>query len=231
MQVNHITVKSGKISTPLTLALCPDFHNGDWDAFRPFLTGVDAIMIAGDLVNRHDRHGNGYDRALRFLEQAPRIAPTFYSMGNHEWMLPDYETYWPIAKKQDVTILEDCCVTFGGIVIGGLSSRENGPDTAWLAEMAARPEFRLLLCHHPEYFAPHVAPYDIDLTLAGHAHGGQVRIGKQGLFSPGQGILPKLTSGFYFDGRLLVSRGMTNATWAPRVFCSTEIILLHLQPA
>ena len=98
-----------------------------------------------------------------------------------------------------------------------------------LPEMARRPEFRLLMCHHPEYFARHIALHDIDLTVAGHCHGGQVRIGHQGLYAPGQGILPRLTSGFYFDGRLLVSRGVTNATWAPRINCACEVIMLHLE--
>jgi len=95
--------------------------------------------------------------------------------------------------------------------------------------MAAQPGFRLLMCHHSEYFRKHVAPFDIDLTVSGHAHGGQVRIGRQGLYAPGQGILPRWTSGFYFSDRLLVSRGLTNATWAPRINCGCELILLHLE--
>ena len=78
------------------------------------------------------------------------------------------------------------------------------PSARWLPDMAARGEFRLLMCHHPEYFARHIAPHDIDLTVAGHCHGGQVRIGHQGLYAPGQGILPKLTSGFYLDRKSVV---------------------------
>ena len=139
--------------------------------------------------------------------------------------------YWPHVERSRVTVLDDRFVEFGGIVIGGLSSRKGGPDTAWLPELANRPEFRLLMCHHPEYFRRCIAPFDIDLTVAGHAHGGQVRIGKQGVYSPGQGLLPRLTSGFYDDDRLLVSRGVTNATWAPRINCECEVIMLHLEGA
>ncbi len=231
MQINHITVRSERIPAALTLAFCPDFHDGDWAALRQHLAGVDAILIAGDLVDRHDHRTGGYENALRVLREAPEIAPTFYSVGNHERKLKERASYWPHVEKSRVTVLDDAFAAFGGIVIGGLSSREDGPDTAWLSGMAQCPEFRLLLCHHPEYYPGHVSRYDIDLTLAGHAHGGQVRIGRQGLYSPGQGILPKLTSGFYYDNRLLVSRGVTNATWAPRIFCDTEVILLHLLPA
>ena len=224
--INHITVSSEKITHPLTLALCPDFHNGDADSILSACKGVDGILIAGDLVDRHARRCNGYDNAVRFLRTAPGVAPTFYAIGNHERKFPRLAEYWPHVEASRVTVLDDRFVAFGGIVLGGLSSRET-VDASWLSGMAAQPGFKLLMCHHPEYFR-RVAPYDIDLTLSGHAHGGQVRIGCQGLYAPGQGILPRLTSGFYHDGRLLVSRGLTNATWAPRINCGCELILLHL---
>lgn len=229
LEINHITVRSAKIAQPLTFAVCPDFHNGDVELVLSACQGADAILIAGDLVDRHDHRTNGFDNAVRFLTKAPEVAPTFYSIGNHECKLRNLTDYWPHVERSRVTVLDDCFVKFGGIVIGGLSSRKGGPDTAWLPEMANRPEFRLLMCHHPEYFRRCIAPFDIDLTLAGHAHGGQVRIGKQGVYSPGQGLLPRLTSGFYDDDRLLVSRGVTNATWAPRINCECEVIMLHLE--
>lgn len=229
LEINYITVRSPRIKSPLNLAICPDFHNGDFEVLRPALKGVDAILVVGDLVDRHDHRTNGYDNAVRLLNEAPDIAPVFYSIGNHERKLPALAEYWPHVENSRVTVLDDRFVEFGGIVLGGLSSCEGGPNASWLSDMAAREEFRLLMCHHPEYFRRHVASYDIDLTIAGHAHGGQVRIGKQGLYSPGQGILPRLTSGFYFGDRLLVSRGVTNATWAPRINCGCEVIILHLE--
>ena len=226
-EINHITVRSGRIQRPLTLAICADLHDGFFEDVLPHLEGCDAILIPGDLI---DRHSGGYERGLAFLAAAPEIAPTFYSVGNHEWKHPRWEEYWPQALKSRATVLEDRFVEFGGIVLGGLSSRKDAREEApFVAEMAQRPEFRLLMCHHPEYFRRHVAPHGIDLTISGHAHGGQVRLGRQGLYAPGQGLLPKLTSGFYEDGRLLVSRGMTNATWAPRFHCPCELIILHLE--
>ena len=227
MTINHITVRSPRITQPLTLALCPDFHNGDADSVLTVCKGVDAILIIGDLVDRHARRNNGYDNAVEFLHRAPEVAPTFYSIGNHERKFPRLDAYWPHVESSRVTVLDDRFVDFQGIILGGLSSREK-PETAWLSAMATQNGFKLLMCHHPEHFR-HAAPYNIDLTLSGHAHGGQVRIGHQGLYAPGQGILPRLTSGFYHDDRLLVSRGLTNATWAPRINCGCEVIILHLE--
>ena len=227
MQINHYTIRSKRIQSPLALALVPDFHDGDVDLTLAACRGADGILIAGDLVDRHAHFKSGFEQAVEFLRRAPEVAPTFYAIGNHERKHKRRAEYWPHVEASRVTVLDDAFVPFGGIVIGGLSSREE-VNASWLAEMAGRDEFRLLMCHHPEYFARHIAPYDIDLTVAGHAHGGQVRIGKQGVYSPGQWLFPKLTSGFYFDDRLLVSRGVTNATWAPRINCGCEVILLHL---
>ena len=226
-QIRHITVRSARIAQPLTLAVVSDFHDGLWEDVLPHLMDCDAILIPGDLV---DRHSGGYERGLQFLRAATEIAPVFYAIGNHEWKHPCYKAFWPQVEKTAATVLDDRYVDFGGIVLGGLSSRKNAKEPVpFVADMAKAEQFRLLMCHHPEYYARHVQPCDIDLTIAGHAHGGQVRLGKQGVYAPGQGLFPKLTSGFYDGGRLLVSRGMTNATWAPRISCDCELIILHLE--
>ena len=97
--------------------------------------------------------------------------------------------------------------------------------------MAARDGFKLLLCHHPEYFAPLVQGLDIDLTLAGHAHGGQVRIPGvlNGLYAPNQGWFPKLAGGAYAQGgtTLIVSRGLAVRTRLPRIFNRPEVVLVR----
>lgn len=226
-EINHITVRSARITKPLTLAVAADLHDGYFEDVLPVMAQCDAILIPGDLV---DRHSGGYERAIRFLQAAPEIAPTFYAIGNHERKHPRLAEYWPHVERSRVTVLDDSYVEFRGVVLGALSSRVDAKaEIPFLREMAEREEFRLLMCHHPEYYHRHIQSLPIDLTLAGHAHGGQVRIGRQGIYSPGQWLFPRLTSGFYDDGRLLVSRGMTNATWAPRINCKCELIILHLE--
>ncbi len=225
--INHVTVQSARVREPLTLALVADLHDAPIEPVLPMLAGADAILIVGDLVERHD---GTYANAIRFVEAAPDIAPTFYAIGNHERKLKQIADYWPHVERSRVTVLDDRFVAFRGIALGGLTSRKHkAVQTEFLTDMAQFDGFRLLMCHHPEYFPLHLQGRDIDLTISGHAHGGQVRIGKQGLYSPGQWWLPKWTSGFYFDNKLFVSRGMTNATWAPRINCSCELVMLHLE--
>lgn len=240
MQKTIITLHDEKIMQPLTLAYAADFHDGAVDEALDMMQGCDAILIGGDLVNRHKRHG--WHQAVAFLERAPRIAPTFYNIGNHERRLTDLAAYWPHVEKSDVVLLDDAFVSFKGITLGGLSSIRRGKDEPskgiqlaqkkpFLRSMSQQKGYKLLLCHHPEYFAQTALKRDIDLTLSGHAHGGQVRIGRQGIYSPGQGLLPKLTSGFYYDNRLFVSRGMTNSANAPRFCCPCELVVVRLLPA
>lgn len=225
-QVTEYTVTSDKITEPLTLAVVSDLHDGDYQDVLPALRGADAILIVGDLV---DRHSGGYQRAVQFLQDAPDIAPTFYAIGNHEWKLERRDAYWPHVEASRATVLDNRFAPFRGILLGGLSSAPRGQVRAdFLSAADADPRFKLLMCHQPEYFKRYVRLHDIDLTVSGHAHGGQVQVAGRGLYAPNQGWFPRWTHGFYFDGRLLVSRGMTNAAWAPRINNPCELILLRL---
>ena len=101
------------------------------------------------------------------------------------------------------------------------------PDIGWLEEFERQPGYRILLCHHPEYYPRFLKGRDIDLILSGHAHGGQWRIGRQGIFAPSQGLFPRLTEGVH-DGRLVISRGLANRTPVPRLNNPPEIV--YIQP-
>lgn len=227
-QVISHRIASPLIPHPLTLAVATDLHNGGFDWALDALRQADGVLIVGDLINRHRA---GYDNALRFLDAACAMAPTFYSIGNHERRFRQLDEYWPRVQESAATILDNRWVPFGGITLGGLSSwYGRAPDVGFLPDMARQDGFRLLMCHHPEVYHAHVRPLGIDLTVAGHAHGGQVQLYGRGLYAPGQGLLPALTHGFYDEGRLLVSRGMYNSAHAPRINNPCELLMLRLEP-
>ena len=235
-QINRVTVDSGSIEESLTFAFISDLHNAPYDDALQAARGVDAILVTGDLL---DRHRGGMHHALRFIQEAPDTAPVFFSVGNHETRNEDWPEFRKLLEKSRVTVLDDRFVHFRGVVLGGLTSRE--VDSHRLEEdqkpemrrfvscMASEDGFKLLMCHHPEYYPVVVQGEGIDLTLSGHAHGGQVQLFGHGLYAPGQGILPKYTHGFYDDEHLLVSRGMTNSAHAPRLWNPCEMILLTIK--
>jgi predicted MPP superfamily phosphohydrolase len=97
-----------------------------------------------------------------------------------------------------------------------------------LNALATNEWFTVLLSHRPELFSCY-AEHEIDLVLSGHAHGGQMRPLGIALYAPGQGIFPKYTGGVH-DGRLIISRGLSNHVRLPRFWNPPELVCLELVP-
>ena len=200
----------------------------------------DLIAISGDL---YDGNLCAKKKITDFLAELVRIAPTFYSLGNHEiGMVPDTRRK---ITDTGVRLLDDSFEHFRGITIGGLTSgffkaqigngKKNphlfgspAPDLEFLDRFAKEDGVKLLLSHHPEYYFDYIKDKNIEITLSGHAHGGQIRLFGRGLMAPGQGFFPKYTSGVH-EGRLVISRGLANtALFIPRLFNRTELIIINI---
>ena len=79
-KLTEYTFRTDKITAPLRLAVAPDIHSSPFEDVLEEFSRCDAVLIPGDLVDRHRRNNSN---ALRFLDCAG-IAPVFYSVGNHE---------------------------------------------------------------------------------------------------------------------------------------------------
>ena len=224
------SIRSSRIHERLRLAVAPDLHSAPYDDLLDTFAQCDALLVPGDLVDRHRRDNSC---AMRFLTEVPEIVPVFYSLGNHEVKFKRAEEYFARLKESRITLLQDESCLFRGIRIGGLSSQKEGPpDLAFLERFEKEKEFRLLMCHQPEVYRDWVKGRNIDFTVCGHAHGGQIQLFGRGLYAPGQGLFPKLTHGVHDNGRMMISRGMTNAAKPriPRINNPCELILLELEP-
>ena len=186
----------------------------------------DAVLVGGDYIHNH----SVYERGFEFLRRSAAICPTFAALGNHE--IKSGLDVRKMTRETGAILIDDSDSEFEGIRIGALTSASGAqpgaePDLRRLRRFADEKGFKLLLCHHPEYYERYIKPLAIDLTLAGHAHGGQWRLFGRGVFAPGQGLFPKYTSGMY-DGRLIVGRGLGNPIIVPRIFNKRELIILNL---
>ena len=90
--------------------------------------------------------------------------------------------------------------------------------------------FNILLAHNPEFF-PSFRKWNPDLTLAGHVHGGVMRlpfIG--GVISPSFRIFPHYDGGvFQEEGKqMIISRGLGSHTIPIRIFNPGELVVLQL---
>ena len=215
---------SPKLRRPHTVLVVADLHNAPYADILPMLAGADLVAVPGDLAHTLPRQAA---QGLAFLREAARRAPVCYALGNHEHRCD--AAYRARVRETGVLLLENACQPIGELLVGGVGI---APDAAMLADMGAQSAFTLLLCHQPERFFDHIQPHAIDLTLAGHAHGGQMRVLGRALYAPNQGLLPRWTQGFYAHERLLVSRGATNSAHpVPRIGVPCEVLRLRLLPA
>ena len=247
---NTVEVASEKLPAAFdgfTIVQISDLHNARFGKDQEKLVALlkaaqpDLIAITGDLI---DKRRPGMQNALRFVERAVAIAPVYYVTGNHEAKSKEFPLLKEALGRLGVTLLLDRTVSIerGGahIALAGLSdARFVTADKTKFAAVSAqklsaflpKEGFTLLLAHRPELFAVYRAA-GADLTLCGHAHGGQFRLPLVGgLIAPNQGLFPKYTAGLYREeGKcMVVSRGLGNSSIPIRLNNRPEVVkaVLH----
>ena len=246
---------------PLKLVFLSDLHNHVYgEGNKDLLDAIrhakpDYILIGGDmLVGRKQRYS--YEKAVEFVMKLPKIAPTYYSNGNHEQRMhemPEYygESYYEyknILEASGVIWLENdsVCLKWGkkNIKVSGVEipmdcyrrPRMQWLQTTDLEERIGKSEkenYQILLAHHPEY-AEVYKEWGADLTLSGHLHGGVARLpicGGVGVISPQAGLFPKYSGDCYDlkDGaKIIVSKGLGTHTFHIRFWNPAELILIKI---
>ena len=245
MQTTHYSISAPNSKLHLRLAVVSDLHGCPYTEVIERLRAEmpDLILIPGDLTDDEGLR-DPENAAYAFLRECVAIAPTYYSLGNHELACYHKGNPWrhPIPRplsddicqriaKTGAVLLDNESVAVGVLRICGLTSGINGkknePDTKALERFSKESGYRILLCHHPEYFMPYIKDTGIELTVSGHAHGGQWRFFGRGTYAPGQGIFPKYTAGV-LENRCVISRGLGNHTRIPRILNPTELVIIDV---
>jgi len=170
----------------LRIVQISDPHLGPWQPvhrLRRRITELlahepDLVLLTGDFLTMEGVGSRGaLAEALAPLRDHP--GRCFAIFGNH-----DHESPHEVASALHATgvrlLVDDEArvdTPVGPVQIVGADYVGRGVDEhlrALLARFPRRPDhLRLLLLHDPRGFR-HVAPGDVDLTLSGHTHGGQV---------------------------------------------------------
>lgn len=230
----RLSVSDPKLYTPLTIVQVSDLHdacygaeqNGLIDAIRA--ERPDIIVCTGDLFNR--RNADAYRNAYRLIERAVKLAPVYVVEGNHEAALGAIgrERMDAVAAR-GATVLRDNARIVSGVNLIGLRQKASAETLRTLVDPK---RFNLVLCHRPELFGQY-AGTGADLILCGHAHGGQVQIGRVALYAPQQGWFPRYIGGLYEQNgtKMIVSRGLGDTIPIPRIRVPHELNVLRLLPA
>lgn len=196
------------------------------NALRP-----DAVFVTGDLVTRP----NGWIREA--CEVVARLrAPTFVSLGNHDYGRLTYEGRDVEMSDEierrltalGVRVLRNRAVEWEGMWIVGLEDLSSGqfsPAQALAHLDLSKPT--LALSHNPDTAAS-LDGYGVGWIFSGHTHGGQIVL-------PGVGplMLPiqnrQWASGLFRLGHsnLYVSRGIGFLARV-RLFCRPEVVTFRL---
>lgn len=232
-----------------TIAQLSDFHYRDYN--EPYfiehtvqqlnLLKPDLVALTGDFITASRVPGSRNGAAADANECAVILAGItcplrFSTLGNHDAVDPT-----GVMQALRVSGLNPLNNQYLAIDLGG--------DRLWIAGLAdayadipnlsaaipkRRPSEPLILLGHEPDFADTVAQYDpVDLMLAGHTHGGQVRLPLlPPFFLPSMGL--RYVQGmFHLKGnmQLYVNRGLGTMHLPFRLNCPPELTLLTLQPA
>ena len=223
--LTEYTHSTGKMAKPLKLAVVSDLHNEPWDDLFAMIEGADLLLVPGDIS---DRYRQKWERGVAFLREAAQRLPTFYSMGNHERRQKAYEEVMAAIEGSGAQVLINRFVPCGEICIGGWYDPDIVEVPDMLDDFEQQPGVKVLLCHKPEWYPEHLRGRNIDLIVAGHAHGGQIRLFDRGVYAPGQGLLPRYTRGVE-DGRMIISAGAGNPARMPRWGNPCEVLMITLK--
>jgi hypothetical protein len=210
---------------------------------RRFVEGVNAlapdlVCITGDLAD-----GPAADLAgqLPVLARLRARYGVFVILGNHDHYAGADAVVAALRRFTPFTVLRDAIaqVTVNDVRLQIIGLDDVGRDWARgvhhhpalerLAAHLAADAPTLLLSHRPEAFT-HAASLGIDLTLAGHTHGGQVAIPWFGRPRGLAAFITPFERGLYErDGCFLyVNRGLGVTGQRIRLFTPREISLLEV---
>jgi predicted MPP superfamily phosphohydrolase len=227
------------VDPPLTIAHLSDLHTeGLGRRERELLERLDAekpdaIVVTGDSLNgqlfgpRPGRHDEvAYARAAGFLGRLHAPLGVWVVRGNWEELrrLPDERGYYSRLGLR--FLVNEAAEMRPGVWVAGFDDSKGSPQLEpALRAIPADARFTIALFHSPAYFDRLKGRFP--LALAGHTHGGQVRLP----FLPPLWLpsgCGRYVEGWYESGgsRLYVSRGIGTSVLPIRFFCRPELAFI-----
>ncbi len=242
-QISKHKFKMPYLQKPLKLVHLTDLHYGKF-MFEPEvrawvkatnLEKPDLIVITGDVID-HALSSKKFEALALELGKLRAPLGVYVTLGNHDY-------YTASGARFDARILIQHLEQAGlkYLVNQGVVLRSDfflaGVDDYWAGTVRvaksiadARENTALLLLSHNPDILPKV-PERVGLMLAGHTHGGQVRLP----FGKGLGCISKFGEryqmGFIKERTTaFVSRGLGASAVPFRTFCPAELVVLELLP-
>lgn len=233
-----------------TIAQLSDFHFRDFD--EPYFIehavnevnrlAPNMVALTGDFITAHRVPGAALQAAAEDSYECASILAgikcplRFCSLGNHDAL--NGPAVLRSLRAHGLTALYNqfVAVDYKGdrIWVAGIADAYfDVPNLKQALPRRKANEPLILLGHEPDFSETVAADQPVDLMLAGHTHGGQIRLPLlPAMFVPAMGI--KYVSGLYNvrgNMQLYVNRGLGTMHVPFRLNCPPELTLLTLQPA
>lgn len=229
LTVTKITVNDPSLAG-LKIVFASDFHIKPFETFRlkRIIKAInkqnaDIVLLGGDYVNGHTKgHSLTIDKIAKELSKIHSKYGTYAIVGNHDGWQGKEECISELEKNNIKTLVNNnyCIDKF---CIAGIDDAQTGnPDLNKALSNITKPV--ILLSHTPDIM-PDV-PYSVNLTLAGHLHGGQVRLHKALLVPSIYG--DKYANGFLNDKgkKIYTTKGLGTSILPIRFNCPPEIAVI-----
>lgn len=194
----------------------------------------DVIVFTGDLFDNFSKY-KAVDAVTLALSSLNASYGKYAVWGNRDYGGGASRVYADIMSDSGFTLLKNEGVTITTtngqeLFIGGLDDALLGtPDiSATLGQMGNEPDYRIILLHEPD-LADRLETDSADLLLAGHSHGGQVRL--PFIKSPSTALAEKYTAGFYAlskNMKLYVNTGIGTSHIPVRFMVPPEIAVFNI---
>ena len=215
----------------------------------------DIVVITGDLVEGDNKD---FNIALNLIDELLKKYKVYHIIGNHEQKSlikkhkELYKTYFDKLYKKNIVNLDNektkvekdgKYINIYGLIIPleyypyffknyknkNMQLKQDFINNK-LGEINID-EYNILLAHTPFFFEDY-EKYGVDLVLAGHVHGGIIRLPKVGgLLSPNREFFPKYDFGKYIKNNttMLLSKGLGGSKVLIRFACKPEIVSITLK--
>ncbi len=238
LEVTRHTLRSPKLTEPVRVLVLADYQT---DAFGPYERRVwdtamaqdaDVVLLPGDYIQIGDTVERARVRreTRDYLEQVGFSARrgVYAVRGDVEWHDPDWAE---LFRGLPVTTLEAThTLELAGLTLTALAANDSRDRTL---TVPPSPRFHVVFGHAPDFA---LNGLDAELLIAGHTHGGQVRLPWIGPLLTLSAVPRSWAAGMTDLGggrTLLVSRGIgMERGWAPRLrfLCRPELVVLDLAP-
>lgn len=238
LEVNHYTIEDVQLKG-LKIVFASDFHIKPHQQKRLEkivklinAENPDLVLSVGDFVSGHnEKMTMPIEDISKELGKVKSKYGFYTTLGNHDgWY--NSERITKVLQTNGVKVLANENVTLQlnsqKIYIAGIEDLMTGkPDIYKALDGTKSPT--ILLTHSPDMFVK--VPEDINLTLAGHTHGGQVRIPFIGPIFTASRYGDKYTKGLVEEkGRkLITTTGIGTSILPVRFNCIPEIVVIKFE--